>query len=83
MAKNYLAGRYSVLLEAWEQEAYTGGYGADWLEEVGESIRVYAMDCENRGKRPTFSGLIQYLKILHDGAAQKDWLRQPAEEDSP
>lgn len=79
--KNYFSGRYAVLLESWEQEAYTGGYGADWLEEIGESIRVYAMDCENAGKRPTFSGLIQYLKILHDGAAQKNWIRNPEELD--
>lgn len=81
MSTNYFAGRYSALLDAWEQEAYKGGYGADWLEEVGESVRVYAMDCENDGKRPTFAGLIRYLKILHDGAVQKKGLRKPAEED--
>ena len=80
MAKYYFSDRYSSLLDAWEQEAYKGGYGADWLEEIGESVRIYAMDCENSGKRPTFCGLIQYLKILHDGVSQKDWSRQPAEE---
>jgi hypothetical protein len=42
------------------------------LEEIGESIKIYAIDCENDGKRPTFTGLIRYLKILHDEAAQKD-----------
>ena len=81
MSKNYFSGRYSAILELWEQDAYRGGYGADWLEEVGESVRIYAMDCENSGKRPTFAGLIGYLKILHDGAEQKDWSRKPAEED--
>lgn len=49
-----------------EQEAYAGGYGADWLENVGESVRVYATECENEGKRPTFAGLIRHLKSLHD-----------------
>mgnify|MGYP005783316411 FL=1 len=66
MAKNYFSGCYSVLLESWEQEAYAGGYGADWLENVGESVRVYATECENEGKRPTFAGLIRHLKSLHD-----------------
>lgn len=80
MATNNFAGRYSVLLDAWEQEAYAGGFGSDWLEEVGESVRFYATNCENAGKRPTFAGLIQYLKALHNGAIQKDYLRQPAEE---
>lgn len=63
--------RSSELLEAWEQEAYDGGYGADWLEQVGESVRIYAMDCENDGKRPTFAGLLRYLSLLHQGQAQK------------
>ncbi len=66
MAKNYFSGCYSVLLESWEQEAYAGGYGADWLENIGESVRVYATECENEGKRPTFAGLIRHLKSLHD-----------------
>lgn len=38
MAKNYFSGCYSVLLESWEQEAYAGGYGADWLENIAESV---------------------------------------------
>lgn len=63
---NHFSGCYSVLLESWEQEAYAGGYGADWLENVGESVRVYATECENEGKRPTFAGLIRHLKSLHD-----------------
>lgn len=63
--------RVSETLEAWEQQAYDGGYGADWLEQVGESVRIYAMDCENRGMRPTFAGLIRYLSVLQRGQAQK------------
>ena len=75
--------QYSAILNSWEQDAYNGGYGADWLEEVGESVRVYSMDCENNGKRPTFAGLIRYLEILHRGAEQKDWNHPPeGEEDT-
>ena len=53
--------RYSELLEQWEQEAYHDGYGADWLADVGEGIKYYAMDCETKGRRPTFAGLIRYI----------------------
>lgn len=63
--------RASETLEAWEQQAYDGGYGADWLEQVGESVHIYAMDCENSGKRPTFAGLMRYLSILQRGQSQK------------
>ena len=53
--------RYSELLEQWEQEAYHDGYGADWLADVGEGIKYYAMNCEANGRRPTFAGLIRYI----------------------
>ena len=52
---------YSAELEAWEQEAYHDGYGADWLADVGEGVKYYAMECEVAGKRPTFAGLIRYI----------------------
>ena len=53
--------RYSEALEQWEQEAYHDGYGADWLADVGEGVKHYAMECEVTGKRPTFAGLIRYI----------------------
>ena len=43
--------RYSESLEQWEQEAYHDGYGADWLADVGEGIKYYAIepyDCMGR-----------------------------------
>lgn len=52
---------YSEQLERYEQVAYEGGYGADWLADVGEGVKFYAMMCEERGKRPTFAGLMKYL----------------------
>ena len=53
--------RYSEVLEQWEQEAYYDCYGEDWLVEIGEGIKFYALGCEARGKRPTFAGLIRYI----------------------
>lgn len=52
---------YSEQLERYEQVAYEGGYGADWLTDVGKGVKFYAMMCEERGKRPTFAGLMKYL----------------------
>lgn len=53
--------KYSEQLEVWEQTAYDGEWGCDWLEEVGEGLKFYAMQCESSGKRPTFAGLMRYL----------------------
>lgn len=64
MTKKHIA--YSFLLESWENEAYEGKYGSEWLEEVGEGVRTYAKNCEINGKRPTFRGLIQYLQALRE-----------------
>lgn len=52
---------YSEQLERYEQVASEGGYGATWLTDVGEAVTFYAMQCEERGKRPTFAGLMTYL----------------------
>ena len=52
--------RYSESLEQWEQEAYHDGYGADWLADVGEGVKYYAMDCETKGRRLYESGSNHY-----------------------
>lgn len=55
--------KYSEQLEFWEQEAYKCGWGADWLEEIGECVKAYAIVCEMRDKEPTFEGL---MKLIED-----------------
>ncbi len=56
--------KYSEQLEQWEQESYNGSYRSDWLAEVGDGLKSYAMLCEAKGKRPTFAGLMRYLKSI-------------------
>lgn len=58
--------KYSKQLEQWEQDAYDGHYGSDWLEDVGEGVKFYAMSCDEQGKRPTFAGLMNYLERKHN-----------------
>ena len=48
---------YSEQLERYEQVAYEGGYGADWLADVGEGVKFYAMMCERRGSGLHLLGL--------------------------
>lgn len=55
------ANRYATILQNWEQEAYAGEYGEDWLVEVGESVRWYCEKCRDEGMVPTFSGLMGFL----------------------
>ena len=55
------ANRYATTLQNWEQEAYAGEYGEDWLVEVGESVRWYCEKCRDEGMVPTFSGLMGFL----------------------
>ncbi len=64
--------KYSEKLEQWEQEAYNGGYGSDWLGEVGEGVKFYVMSCEAKGKRPTFTGLMNYLESMSNLGGDKE-----------
>lgn len=56
------AKRYADLLEQWEEDAYRGKYGCDWLEEVGEAVKFYAIECAVKGKSPTFKGLMKHIQ---------------------
>ena len=70
----YIAQHYADLLEQWENESYEEECGCDWLEEVGESVKFYALECAAKGKTPTFKGLIEHL-------GRKDKLMQRLKEE--
>lgn len=57
-----IAKVYADQLEAWEEEAYKGGYGADWLEMVGKGVKKYAQDCDANHRVPSFRGLMLYIE---------------------
>lgn len=54
--------KYSDRLEEMEQSAYNEDWGSDWLEMIGENVKFYAKFCEEKGKRPTFSGFVKHLE---------------------
>ena len=57
-----IAQYYADLLDRWEKEAYEVEYGCDWLEEVGEAVKFYVMECASKKKAPTFKGLIEHIQ---------------------
>lgn len=55
-------------LERYEADAYDGGFGQDWLEDVGEGFKFYIKDCVYTGRRATIAGFERYLDNLHKEA---------------
>lgn len=54
-------------LRQYEQDAYDGRYGSDWLEEVGEGLRFYAEYCVAHNLEMTMAGFLKYVNGLHNG----------------
>lgn len=48
-------------LETYEQIAYNGGYGDEWIESIGEGFKFYIQNCVNDNIRPTIKGFENYL----------------------
>jgi len=48
-------------LEKYERSAYAGGYGSDWLENIGEGFKRYISDCVDKNVRPTIKGFEKYI----------------------
>jgi hypothetical protein len=54
-------------LEEYEQLAYDGHLGTDWLIEIGEGFKFYIKDCVNKNEKVTISGFEKYI----DGKAKE------------
>ena len=48
-------------LERYEKHAYDGGYGADWLESIGEELSRYFRHCCKTGERATMAGFVSRI----------------------
>ena len=53
-------------LEKYEQEAYSGGYGSDWLEQIGEGFKFYIENCCGKNIRPTIKGFERYIDNMRE-----------------
>ena len=51
-------------LEGYEQQAYDGGYGSDWLESIGEGFKFYIQACVDKNIKPTVKGFEKYIDCL-------------------
>lgn len=54
-------------LEKYEEEAYEGGYGSDWLGSVGEGFKFYIEKCIDDGTKPSIKGFEKYIDTIHGG----------------
>lgn len=52
-------------LEKYEQEAYDGGYGSDWLEKIGEGFKFYIEKCVDENITPSIKGFEKYIDEMH------------------
>lgn len=50
-------------LETYEKNAYAGGFGADWLESVGEGFKFYIQRCVASGEIPSIAGFEGYIDM--------------------
>ena len=53
-------------LEKYEQTAYSGGFGEDWLIDVGEGFKFYIQECVDKNKRATIKGFAEKLEKMHN-----------------
>jgi hypothetical protein len=53
-------------LERYEQNAYNGHFGEDWLIDVGEGFKFYIEICITQNKRATIKGFESYLDKMYD-----------------
>lgn len=58
-------------LERYEEEAYDGGFGQDWMESIGEGFKFYLADCQKNKKRATIAGFERYIDSLHEKALKE------------
>ena len=52
----------SVLLEAYENYAYRGGFGEDWLVDIGEGFKFFIQFCEESGIEPTIPRFMRWIE---------------------
>lgn len=51
-------------LEKYEQDAYDGGFGSDWLSDVGEGFKFFLEKCVKEGRHATIKGFENYIDNL-------------------
>ena len=51
-----------AILEAYEQYAYSGGFGLDWLADVGEGFKFFVAFCDASGIKPTIPRFMRWIE---------------------
>ncbi len=59
------AKQIAEILEGYEQKAYAEGFGQDWLTDVGENLKLYMINCHQKGIKPSFDSLLKWIDELY------------------
>lgn len=59
-------------LERYEQIAYDGGWGDEWIEEIGEGFKFHIRNCCDANVKPTIKGFEKYLDDLRKNDKVED-----------
>ncbi len=54
-------------LDRYEQKAYEGGCGNEYLSELGGEFKYYIINCRDKNKEPTFEGWIAWIDRFSKG----------------
>lgn len=67
MTNNKNAKRLLRKLEKYEQEAYDGAFGDEWLSDLGEGIKFYVENCVEQNKKMSINGLEKHIDGIYNG----------------
>lgn len=59
--KRVSAKKEAEKLEGYEQSAYDGGVGSDWLERIGENLKYYFIYCSSESVAPSLAGFMRVV----------------------
>lgn len=71
------------LLEAYEQYAYDGGFGEDWLVDVGEGFKFFIRFCDASGIKPTIPRFMRWIKTRIADKEHAEFAEKSAKEEQP
>lgn len=54
-------------LNQYENKAYEGGCGNEYLSELGEGFKLYLGECRGNNKEPTIEGFVKWIDRFAKG----------------
>ena len=71
------------LLEAYERYAYSGGFGNDWLSDVGEGFKFFIEFCDKNEIKPTVPRFMRWIESRIADKNHAATAKEMAKEEQP